>query len=84
MQIQEFNPTLKTLILVEEKLKKLGSVKNINELKEELSNQVSHQVIKTCLEYLEEKKVIITSISGGILYASLRDLSNVKKKGTIL
>lgn len=81
MQLQTFNPTLKTLRLVEDKLKELGAVKSINELKEALGNQVSHQTIKECLIYLEEKKVIITSISGGVVYAPPR---KIKDGGTIL
>ena len=84
MQIYEFNPTLKTLILVEEKLRSLGAVKSINELRELLHNQISHQVIKACLEYLEEKKVIVSSISGGIVYAVPKDLSNLRSKGLAL
>ncbi|HLD04861.1 MAG TPA: hypothetical protein VJG90_04040 [Candidatus Nanoarchaeia archaeon] len=84
MQLQQFNPTLKTLRTVEAKLKELGAVKSINELKEELSNKISHQTIKECLIYLEEKKVIITSISGGVAYAPPRDLSRVKNRGITL
>ena len=81
MQLQQFNPTLKTLRLVEAKLKELGAVKNINGLKEELGNKISHQTIKECLKYLEEKNVIITSISGGVAYAPPR---KIKEGGTIL
>ncbi|MEK6861628.1 MAG: hypothetical protein AABY07_06675 [Nanoarchaeota archaeon] len=84
MQVQEFNPTLKTLRLVEDKLKELGAVKNINELKEALQNQVSHQTIKVCLSYLEEKKIIITSISGGIIYTPPKNLQDIKTRGTVL
>ncbi len=84
MQLQTFNPTLKTLRLVEDKLKELGAVKSINELKEALDNQVSHQTVKECLKYLEEKNVIITSISGGIVYAPLEDLPSIRERGTIV
>lgn len=84
MQIQEFNPTLKTLKLVESKLKELGAVKNINELKEALQNQVSHQTIKACLSYLEEKNIVIISISGGIIYAPPKNLQDIKTRGTML
>ena len=84
MQLQQFNPTLKTLRLVEEKLKELGAVKSINELKRELGNKISHQTIKECLVYLEEKKVIITSISGGVVYAPPENLASIRNSGTIL
>ncbi len=84
MQLQQFNPTLKTLRLVENKLKELGAVKSINELKQELGNKISHQTIKECLIYLEEKKVIITSISGGVVYAPPRNLYITRNKGTVL
>lgn len=84
MQIQLFNPTLKTLRLVEQKLQELGAVKNINELKEALHNQVSHQAIKACLAYLEEKGVVMVSVSGGIVYAPPRPLSSVRIQGTVL
>lgn len=84
MQIYEFNPTLKTLILVEEKLRELGAVKSINELREALHNQVSHQIIKACLKYLEEKKAVVSSIGGGIVYTIPKDLSNIRSKGLAL
>ena len=84
MQIQELNPTLNTLNLVEEKLKELGAVKSVNELKEALQNQVSHQVIKVCLAYLEGKNVVVSSISGGIAYTTPKNLSNLKSKGLTL
>ena len=78
MQVQLFNPTLKTLRLVETKLKSLGAVKNIAELKEALHDQVSHQAIKACLTYLEEKHIIMVSVSGGIVYSPSRLLSFVR------
>ncbi|MEK6963257.1 MAG: hypothetical protein AABX70_02430 [Nanoarchaeota archaeon] len=84
MQLQQFNPTLKTLRTVEAKLKELGAVKSINELKEELGNKISHQTIKECLKYLEENNMLITSISGGVVYAPPRDLSSIRNKGTTL
>ena len=84
MQAQLFNPTLKTLRLVEQKLQALGAVKTINELKESLHHQVSHQAIKACLAYLEEKGVIMVSVSGGIVYAPSRPLSSVKTQGMVL
>lgn len=84
MQVQLFNPTLKTLRLVEEKVKEVGAVKNINELQGLLRNRVSHQAIKACLSYLEEKRVILLSLSGGIVYATPRNLAHVKVQGTVL
>lgn len=84
MQIQLFNPTLKTLRLVEEKLRELGAVKTINELQKALHNQVSHQAIKACLAYLEEKQIILVSVGGGIVYAPPRHLSSVRTQGMVL
>ncbi|HLC72992.1 MAG TPA: hypothetical protein VJH37_05415 [Candidatus Nanoarchaeia archaeon] len=84
MQVQLFNPTLKTLRLVETKLKALGAVKTITELKEALHDQVSHQAIKACLAYLEEKHIIMVSVSGGIVYAPPRPLSSVRTQGMVL
>ena len=84
MQTQHVNPTLKTLRVVEQKLHELGAVKNINELKEALHNQVAHQAIKVCLAYLEEKHLILVSVTGGIAYVLPRHLSKVKTQGTVI
>ena len=54
MQILEHAPTLNTVLMVEETLKKMDeSVVTIAELKRKLPKQVNHNILKIILEYLE-------------------------------
>ncbi len=56
-------PTLKTVSMVEETLKKVGRV-SIAELKRKLPRQVNHNTLMLILEYLEESKKILVTIKG--------------------
>ena len=58
-------PTLKTIIMVENTLKKMDeSVITIAELKRKLPKQINHNTLKTILEYLDESNKIIIGIKG--------------------
>ena len=57
-------PTLNTVIMVEETLKKMDSVVTIAELKRNLPKQVNHNTLKVILEYLEESNKIAVTIRG--------------------
>ena len=58
-------PTLNTLIMVEETLKKINeSVVSIAELKRKLPRQVNHNTLMLILKYLEESNKIFVSLKG--------------------
>ena len=66
-QIQELEhaPTLNTVIMVENTLKKMeGSVMTIAELKRKLPRKVNHNTLKVILEYLEDSNKIAVSLRG--------------------
>jgi len=61
----EHSPTLNTVLMVEDTLKKMGeSVVTIAELKRKLPKQVNHNTLKLILEYLESSNKIAVSLKG--------------------
>ena len=67
MQVQkiEHSPTLNTVLMVEETLKKMeNSTITLHELKEKLPKQVNHNTLKTILIYLEESNKIAVTLKG--------------------
>lgn len=65
MQKLERAPTLNTVYMVEETLKKVpGSIVTVAELKRLLPKQVNHQALKAILTYLEESNKIAVSLRG--------------------
>ncbi|MFA5382967.1 MAG: hypothetical protein WC356_07395 [Candidatus Micrarchaeia archaeon] len=67
VQIQKMvhSPTLNTVIMVEETLKKMkNSIISVADLKKELPKQINHNTLKLILEYLEESNKIVVSIKG--------------------
>lgn len=58
-------PTLNTVIMVENTLKKMeGSIVTIAELKRKLPRQVNHNTLMLILEYLERSNKIFVSVRG--------------------
>ncbi len=58
-------PTLNTVIMVENTLKKIDeSVISIAELKRRLPRQVNHNTLMIILKYLEESNKIFVSLNG--------------------
>jgi len=58
-------PTLNTVIMVEEALKKMeGSIISIAELKRKLPRQVNHITLMVILEYLERSNKIAVTLKG--------------------
>lgn len=58
-------PTLNTVIMVEETMKKINeSVFPIPELKRKLPRQVNHNTLMTILQYLEQSNKILVSLKG--------------------
>lgn len=65
IQVQEHSPTLNTVIMVENALKKAGkSAISVAELKRKLPKQVNHYTLMAILEYLEESNKIAVSLRG--------------------
>lgn len=58
-------PTLNTVIMVEDTLKKVnGSIVSIAELKRKLPRQVNHITLRVILEYLERSNKIAVTLKG--------------------
>ena len=58
-------PTLNTVIMVEETLKKMNeSIVSIAELKRKLPRQVNHITLMVILEYLEKSNKIAVTLKG--------------------
>lgn len=58
-------PTLNTVIMVENALKKISdSVISVAELKRNLPRQVNHNTLMLILHYLEQSNKIFTSLKG--------------------
>jgi len=67
IQVQklEHSPTLNTVIMVEETMKKMDdSIITVAELKRKLPKKVNHNTLKTILEYLEQSNKIAVTIRG--------------------
>jgi len=58
-------PTLNTVIMIEETLKKSGeSIIKISELKRKLPRQVNHITLMLILKYLEQSNKILVTLEG--------------------
>ena len=65
MQMLEHSPTLNTVLMVEDVLKKMeGSVMKVAELKRKLPKQVNHSTLMIVLEYLEKSGKILVGLKG--------------------
>jgi hypothetical protein len=58
-------PTLNTVIMVEDTLKKMnGSVISVADIKRKLPRQVNHITLMVILEYLERSNKIVVTLKG--------------------
>lgn len=65
MQILEHSPTLNTVLMVENVLKKMNeSVITVAEIKRKLPKQVNHNTLMIILDYLEKSNKILVSLKG--------------------
>ena len=76
-------PTLNTVIMVENTLKKIGeSVVSVAELKRNLPRQINHNTLILILHYLEQSNKIFTSIRGITwIHASNPNLRKIIREG---
>ena len=65
MQRLEHSPTLNTVLMVEETLKKMeDSIITIAELKRKIPRQINHNTLMTILYYLEKSNKILVTLKG--------------------
>lgn len=77
-------PTLNTVIMVEETIKKSNeSVVSIAEIKRKLPRQVNHNTLMVILEYLERSGKIVAGLRGVTwVYTDRKTLRNLIARGT--
>jgi len=82
-QLQIHWPTLNTVIMVEDTIKKSkASIITIPQIKSNLPKQVNHNTLKLILRYLEESNKIFISIDGITwIHNSNQKLKQAIKKG---
>lgn len=77
------SPTLNTVLMVEETLKKAGQVISLAELKRRLPKKVMHQTLIQILDYLQISGKIIIGTKGILwVYTERKELDELIKKGT--
>lgn len=76
------SPTLNTVLMVEETLKKKGDVVTVAELKRRLPRQIMHSTLIQILNYLQESgKILITTKGIVWIYAPRAEIEAMKKRG---
>ena len=76
------SPTLNTVLMVEETLKK-GDLFSMAELKRKLPKQVMHQTLTQILDYLQMSGKIIIGTKGILwIYAERKEISDLIRRGT--
>ncbi len=81
--IQMHSPTLNTVLMVEDVLKKVKEVISIAELKRKLPRKVMHDTLLQILEYLQLSGKIVIGVKGILwIYTCRKDLDELIKRGT--
>ena len=77
------SPTLNTVIMVEESLKKVGEIISVAELKRKLPRKVMHQTLMQVLDYLQRSGKIIIGTKGILwIFAERKEIERLIAKGT--
>jgi len=77
-------PTLRTVMEVENVLKKVGKPMKRAEIRRRMKNRVMHQSLNIILAYLLERGMIVSSSEGFVwIYNSGRKFRNFIKKRTV-
>ncbi len=80
--ILEHSPTLNTVLMVEETLKKAGEVLALAELKRRLPRKVMHATLLTILDYLQLSGKIAIGTKGILwVFAERTELDQLIKRG---
>ena len=83
IQLAIHSPTLNTVLMVEETLKKSGELLTIAELKRRLPKQVMHQTLLQILDYLQLSGKIVIGTKGILwVFTERKELSELIKRGT--
>ena len=78
----QHSPTLDTVLMVEETIKKAKEVLSIGELKRRLPKQVNHYTLKYILSYLQKSGKIEFTPNGVVwIFLPKEDIENILKKG---
>lgn len=78
----EHSPTLNTVLMVEETLKKAGELITLAELKRRLPRQVMHATILTILDYLQLSGKIVIGTKGILwVFTERPELDRLIKEG---
>jgi hypothetical protein len=81
-EILAHSPTLSTVLMVEEVLKKAGEVVSLAELKRRLPRKVMHSTLLTILDYLQLSGKIIIGTKGILwVFAERPELDRMIKRG---
>lgn len=81
--VQKHSPTLNTVMMVEETLKKSGELLTVAELKKKLPKQVMHQTILQILDYLQLSGKILIGTKGILwVFTERKELNDLIKRGT--
>jgi len=81
--IQKHSPTLNTVMMVEETLKKSGELLTVAELKKKLPKQVMHQTVLQILDYLQLSGKILIGTKGILwVFTERKELNDLIKRGT--
>lgn len=77
------SPTLNTVLMVEETLKKSEGLLTLAELKRRLPKQVMHQTLVQILDYLQMSGKILIGTKGILwVFTERKELNELIKKGT--
>ena len=82
MQILRHSPTLNTVLMVEETLRKSNELIKISKLKKALPKKVMHSTLMQILDYLQiSGKIAITTKGVLWIFAPRKDLDKLIKRG---
>ncbi|MBU2638172.1 MAG: hypothetical protein KJ955_04315 [Nanoarchaeota archaeon] len=76
------SPTLKTIVMVENSLKKAGQLVSVAELKRMLPRKVMHQTVLEILDYLQASGKIMIGTKGILwIFEERKKLESMANKG---
>ncbi|MDP2908639.1 MAG: hypothetical protein Q8N77_02420 [Nanoarchaeota archaeon] len=77
------SPTLNTILMVEETLRKSGELLTLAELKRRLPKQVMHRTLIQILDYLQVGGKILIGTKGILwIFTERKELNDLIKRGT--
>jgi hypothetical protein len=81
-QSLEHSPTLNTVLMVEDVLRKSGEAIKVSELKRKLPKKVMHSTLTKILDYLQISSKILISTKGIVwIYTPREELNAMIKRG---